>query len=334
MRIKSFAFTITELLVVVIVVGILAGVVVVSYGGLTKKAYDNSLQSNIDKMADAQEIYSAKNLSVAGKAYYYSGEGDGYDADLDFRPSEGNVIDVVVDEDGYCVRGYASQSSFNAIDNSIEKESSEGTCNRLSPSAIALGIETVTIGSQIWMKNNLNSGVKIPAVSNFTNEGSGSQVVEKHCKDNDDGLCSTYGGWYSWNEVMGYPTPGSSEGARGACPIGFHVPSNSDFVTLSTTLGGNAVAGGKMKEAGTSHWLSPNTDATNSSGFTALPAGEGYNENFSSFGQQTFFWSSTDSLYDAYYWYITTWGGSLIGGSYTYTTDKNSIQISVRCIKD
>ncbi|MGB4420609.1 MAG: hypothetical protein WBI29_02315, partial [Candidatus Saccharimonadales bacterium] len=137
MKIKLSAFTIVELLVVVIVIGILASVVVVSYGGLTKKAYDNSLQSNIDKMADAQEIYSAKNLSVAGKAYFYSGTGDGYDADLDFRPSEGTVIDVVVNGDGYCIRSFNPKSSNSSIFESLQKESSEGICDLLQPSATA-----------------------------------------------------------------------------------------------------------------------------------------------------------------------------------------------------
>lgn len=138
MKNKSFGFTIVELSAVIVVIGILATIVIVSYDGLTKKAYDNKLQSNVDKMADAQDIYSARNLASAGKAYYYSGTGDGYDADLDFRPSEGNVLDVVVNADGYCIRGYNSKSSKNTLSNAMIAESREGACQSLSPSTLAL----------------------------------------------------------------------------------------------------------------------------------------------------------------------------------------------------
>lgn len=148
MKIKSPAFTIIELLVVVVIVGILVTVVTISYGGLTKKAYDNNLQSNINKMADAQEIYSAKNLSVAGKAYFYSGTGDGYDADLDFRPSEGTVIDAVVNGDGYCIRSFNPKSSNSSIFNALEKESSEGVCEALGPSGMAIQTSIVWSSDQ------------------------------------------------------------------------------------------------------------------------------------------------------------------------------------------
>lgn len=62
--------------------------------------------------------------------------------------------------------------------------------------------------------------------------------------------------------------------ASNFCPTGWHIPSSAECNTLITYLGGESVAGGKMKEAGTTHWISPNTGATNSSGFTSLPNGK------------------------------------------------------------
>jgi uncharacterized protein (TIGR02145 family) len=85
--------------------------------------------------------------------------------------------------------------------------------------------------------------------------------------------------------------------ARNIAPTGWHVPTDAEWTTLTTFLGGESVAGGKMKETGTTHWVSPNTSATNESGFTALPAGfrDGNDGTFGSLGYYGNFWSSTQS---------------------------------------
>ena len=189
MKTKSSAFTITELLVVVVIIGILATVVTVSYGGLTKKAYDNNLQSNIDKMAVAQEIYSAKNLSVAGKAYFYSGTGDGYDADLDFRPSEGTVIDVVVNGDGYCIRSFNPKSSNSSIFNALEKESFEGACLSLAPSAVALSDSGLASSLDAGFSSSLRGKF---SVINWDTWVSGSVGSAVGYTQNGDGNSRTY----------------------------------------------------------------------------------------------------------------------------------------------
>jgi uncharacterized protein (TIGR02145 family) len=75
---------------------------------------------------------------------------------------------------------------------------------------------------------------------------------------------SIYGRLYTWYAVTDN---------RGVCPTGWHVPSNDEWHVLYYFLGGNRVAGGKLKESGTSHWLSPDDGVTNESGFTALPGG-------------------------------------------------------------
>jgi uncharacterized protein (TIGR02145 family) len=80
------------------------------------------------------------------------------------------------------------------------------------------------------------------------------------------------------------------------CPTGWHVPTDEEWSTLTTFLGGEGGAGGKLKETGTIHWKSPNEGATNSSGFSALPGG--FRDDTGEFGgmaEKGFFWSSTET---------------------------------------
>ena len=134
-------------------------------------------------------------------------------------------------------------------------------------------VPTVTICNQVWMLKNLDvdhyrNGDPIPQVTDETewrNLTTGAWCYY----ENDSANGATYGKLYNWYAV---------NDPRGLAPEGWHVPSDADWTTLNTCLGGDAVAGGKMKsvgtiEAGTGLWLAPNTDATNSSGFTGLPAG-------------------------------------------------------------
>ena len=126
---------------------------------------------------------------------------------------------------------------------------------------------TIKIGNQWWMAENLRTtryrnGDPIPTVTdNFT---WGHLLTGACCSyDNDSSMVFTYGRLYNWHAV--------SDG-RGLAPLGWHVPSDADWGTLVEYLGGSAVAGGKMKEAGTAHWLSPNTGATNESAFSGCRA--------------------------------------------------------------
>ncbi len=147
----------------------------------------------------------------------------------------------------------------------------------------------VEIGSQTWMAENLNVGTRINGSVTQT-DSSGN--FQKYCYDDNDTNCTVYGGLYQWNEAMRYKT---TPGGQGICPIGWHLPTSAEWTTLATNLGGESIAGGKMKETGTTDWLSPNTGAINSSGFTALPggywdSGPGY---FSSLTETAGFWSSS-----------------------------------------
>lgn len=146
---------------------------------------------------------------------------------------------------------------------------------------------TVLIGTQCWMAQNLNIGTRI---NNGQGQGNNS-TIEKYCYGDNESNCNIYGGLYQWSEMMQYTfTPG----VQGICPAGWHLPTDAEFTILTTYLGGVDVAGGKMKETGTTHWTTPNTGATNESGFTLLPGGfRGYTGGFSLLGDRGSLWSST-----------------------------------------
>jgi len=131
--------------------------------------------------------------------------------------------------------------------------------------------ETIQIGDQLWMAENLktthyNNGDEIPYPSNedFGSFDEGQYGVY----DNDPSNADVYGNLYNFAAV---------DDDRGLCMEGWHVPSDGEWTVLTDYLGGSSVAGGKMKEEGLDHWNSPNTGATNESGFTGLPAGYRYN---------------------------------------------------------
>ena len=143
---------------------------------------------------------------------------------------------------------------------------------------------TVIIGTQEWMKENLqvskySDGTPIPQVTDpiaWSNLTTGAWCYY----NNNSSLGSTYGKMYNWYAVAGIwqaesnpPTSAEIASRKSLAPSDWNVPSVADWSSLFNYLGGNSVAGGKMKEAGLNHWMDPNTDATNSSGFTGLPGG-------------------------------------------------------------
>ncbi len=184
---------------------------------------------------------------------------------------------------------------------------------------------TVLIGNQCWLKENLNVGTRINGSQNMSNNG----TIEKFCYDDNEANCDEYGALYQWNEMMQYTT---QQGTQGICPNGWHLPSYDEWTTLTDFLGGSSVAGGKMKEVGTAHWKSPNTGATNSSGFTGLPGGNRHSltGSFHSlifYGQ---FWSSSESSSSTAWHRMLYYNGD---GVYSGGRDKG-YGYSVRCLKD
>jgi len=183
---------------------------------------------------------------------------------------------------------------------------------------------TVQIGNQCWMKENLNIGIRIDGDQEQTN----NQTIEKYCSNDNENNCDEYGGLYQWEEMMQYAT---AQGSKGICPEGWHLPSDDEWSTLIDYLGGDDVAGGKMKETGTTHWNLPNTGASNESGFTALPGGIRTSDgSFIYLAEYAGFWSSTeDNISEAWRRYL----GYDYSGVYHESSSKDHGR-SVRCVCD
>ncbi len=202
---------------------------------------------------------------------------------------------------------------------------------------------TVLIGTQCWMAENLNIGIRINSTQGgYQQQNNGT--IEKYCYANNEANCDIYGGLYEWPEAMQYVT---TEGAQGICPVGWHIPTDNEWKILEGTVDSQYPvgdpewdgtgwrgldAGGNLKEEGTSHWNSPNTGATNSSGFTGLPGGyrSRYSGSFGHLGYYGYFWSSSQN--DAF----IAWLRYLVYNSaYVYRHYYfKEYGFSVRCLKD
>ena len=184
--------------------------------------------------------------------------------------------------------------------------------------------KTIRIGSQIWMAENLKT-------TNFNN---GAQIAyltdnslwEDYTLDaftwynNDPAFKTSHGALYNWYAV--------NTGIL--CPIEWHIPSYEELTELIAFLGGEIASAGKLKESGTSHWLSPNTDSDNFSGFSALPGGYLYSGTFTSFRESGSWWSSEGSNPDSAY--IITLSGN--NGPAKIASGIKTNGLSVRCVKN
>jgi uncharacterized protein (TIGR02145 family) len=192
--------------------------------------------------------------------------------------------------------------------------------------------KTVKIGNQTWMAENLNvdrfrNGDLIPEARTNQEWASAWEWGNKQpawCYyDNDLANGEKYGKLYNWYAV---------NDKRGLAPKGWHVPSDTEWLQLADYLGGDSVAGGKLKEIGTMHWNSPNTEATNEIGFTALSDGNrDLTGSFDYLGLTGYWWSATE-YHDIYAWARSI---ECVFGSIDrcLRVDKRSGR-SIRCIKD
>jgi uncharacterized protein (TIGR02145 family) len=178
---------------------------------------------------------------------------------------------------------------------------------------------TVHIGNQCWLRENLNVGEMIDSLQDATNNG----AIEKYCYSNDPANCATYGGLYQWNEAMQYST---TAGAQGICPTGWHIASAAEYQTLAATVGNN---GNALKAEGQG---TGGGAGTNTSGFSALLAGyrDPIDFSFYGLGLYTLFWSSTETDVP-YAGYLTLFeDDSSAELSYSYKDHG----VSVRCLQD
>ncbi len=211
---------------------------------------------------------------------------------------------------------------------------------------------TIQIGGQCWMAADLKvsrypNGDPIPYIDDNATWGAladnnTSDAYSFYGDNNNDGIVDIaypdYGALYSYAAAIADNwtrdnSTTNSAGGQGICPNGWHLPTDAEWITLTTFLGGTSVSGGNMKETGTTHWNSPNTGATNSSGFTGLPGGYRLHINGVSerLGVTGHWWNGTEfssSLaYETNLYYFGA--GTALGG-----LSSKSFAFCVRCLKD
>jgi uncharacterized protein (TIGR02145 family) len=195
----------------------------------------------------------------------------------------------------------------------------------------------VQIGDQVWMAENLKY---LPSV---VGPGTGSETTPYYYVYGYDGTSvaaakatdnyATYGVLYNWTAAMDGEASSTTNpsGIQGVCPAGWHLPSDAEWTELTDYLGGEMVAGGKLKETGTTHWNSPNSGATNETGFTALPGGNRSGPGtFSNIGSNGGWWGATESLA------TDAWNRNIYYDN--SDVDRNGsnkeVGFSVRCLRD
>jgi uncharacterized protein (TIGR02145 family) len=221
----------------------------------------------------------------------------------------------------YYVRAYATNSTVTTYGNQhiFTTTATSQTVTDIDGNTY----NTVQIGTQVWMSENLKT-------SRYRNGGLIPNVVDDTelealttgawCYNHFAGNNAINDKFYNW-----FATQGDS-----LCPTGWHVPSDAEWTVLVDYLGGKRVAGGKLKFAGTAYWNSPNTGATNESGFSALPSGYLLNGSFRYIRNLVYFWSTTQySYFSAYDRHLNYYLASLNRGIVIKTDG-----LSIRCLKD
>ncbi len=196
----------------------------------------------------------------------------------------------------------------------------------------------VDINGQIW--TGCNAGIStyrdltvIPQVQDPTdweNLTTGAWCYY----DNDPTNDAIYGKLYNWYAIAGVYDAASLANPllrKQFAPLGYHIPTDAEWTVLTDYLGGLTIAGGKLKETGLCHWATPNTDATNTSLFTALPGGyRFYNGYFFNVGRFGFWWSSTEYGTSNAWYRLLSYSDGIPGRS----NGSKTFGLSVRFIKD
>ena len=238
----------------------------------------------------------------------------------------------------YYVRAYATNSNGTAYGSAMSFTTQEGSSgSTFTDPRDGEVYQTVVIGNQEWMAENLAYLPSVVGPGTGTNTTSyyyvygyeGTNVTDAKATSN----YTTYGVLYNWPAAMAGSASSNANpsGVQGVCPAGWHLPSDAEWTELTDYLGGISVAGGKLKETGTTHWQIPNTGATNETGFTALPGGDRYyGGSFRYIGNYGYWWSATESsttLARRRYMYFSS--------SKVYRgISAKRVGYSVRCVRD
>lgn len=307
----SEAFTIVELLVVIVVIGILAAITIVSYTGVSQKATAAALQS---------DLANAKKQIMMYQVIYSS-----YPTTLDANkcPSAPTA------DTKYCLKtssnnsytNYASNgTSFFTLAATNSNDTTYTVTDSLAPKVATLDpTDWLTIGTQTWAKANLNVGTMITGVTAQTN----NSTIEKYCYNNTESNCTTYGAFYQWDEAMQYVV---TQGAQGICPAGSHIPSDNDWKILEVQLGMSQAQADASGWRGTDQGTQLKSGGA--SGLNMPLAGRRYTDgSFGNLSSYAGLWSSSESGVYAWYRYLD----SGLATVYRGVTGKG-VGYSVRCM--
>jgi len=311
---SSPAFTIVELLVVIVVIGILAAITIVSYTGIQTKAATASLQSDLANASSQLKLYYVDHGT-------YPTSLDGNNCPLGSAPSP---------DTRYCLKSSSNNTYSNYSSNgtifSLTEANANGavytTTDSLTPFTLS-PTDWQTIGTQVWAKANLNVGTMVTGVTAQTN----NSILEKYCYSDTESNCTANGngGLYQWDEAMQYVT---TAGAQGICPAGSHIPSDNDWKILEMQLGMTQVQADATGYRGTDQGTQLKSSGT--SGLNMPLAGgrntDGSFYDLSSYGN---LWSSSESSTSAWAWRRILYSGS---ATVYRDTGVKALGFSVRCL--
>jgi uncharacterized protein (TIGR02145 family) len=274
--------------------------------------------------------FTISNMGM-GKLSYYLSPGKDW---ITVYPISGNVtnetdtINVTINRTGLSANIFKESIGIIWVGQDVNQDTIKVFLNGVMDSDLQY-YKTVKIGTQIWMAENLNTGTRIGSALPKDNG-----IIEKYCFYYNEHNCEIYGGLYQWDEMMQYHQAdnGIIGTTQGVCPVGWHIPTSKEWLTLINFLGGTDVAGGKLKETGTEHWLSPNTGASNESGFSAL--GGDYQVDLFDYCSSVHaygVWASSTSTVP---YCMTSLSGAVTNELPCISYSSGIAGCSVRCIKD
>lgn len=246
-------------------------------------------------------------------------------------------LDGLDPETVYYVRAYATNSQGTAYGNTLTFQTLSGQeIGTFTDSRDGTVYKTIKIGNQDWMAENLRYLPSMVGPENMSDTEPYYYVYDYHGTNVEAAKATTiyavFGALYNWPAAMNGESSsgGNPSGVQGICPANWHLPSDAEWAQLIEYLGGENVAGGKMKDNTDLYWISPNVGATNESGFTALPAGYlYYDHNFHHLGYYATWWSATVGFVGAYDRFINNDSGRI-----HRSESGRSGGWSVRCVKN